>query len=187
MLDTPEDRRQANLKVIEPLFLDDLRAEFARLKGRRDSRAVPELHRFQQKLGRLRLFDPACGCGNFLIIAYRVDQFHGIEIGEFAARIASTALWKMDQIMNSRLSLEFGLTCMRIPIERSPNVRHADALEIDWAEVLPPAECSYVFGNPPFGGSKYQSTEQRAQVRRIAAQLAGAAAAIGFFRWLDPP
>ena len=203
----PAERRAAGahyttekniLKVIEPLFLDDLRAEFARLRARRDSRAVPELHRFQQKLGGLRLFDPACGCGNFLIIAYRelraleievlralrphgqfdlladalsvvnVDQFHGIEIGEFAARIASTALWMMDQIMNSRLSLEFGLTYTRIPIERSPNVRHADALEIDWAEVLPPAECSYVFGNPPFGGSKYQSTEQRAQVRREA-------------------
>ena len=214
----PAERRAAGahyttekniLKVIEPLFLDDLRAEFARLKGRRDSRAIPELHRFQQKLGGLRLFDPACGCGNFLIIAYRelraleievlralrphgqfdlladalsvvnVDQFHGIEIGEFAARIASTALWMMDQIMNSRLSLEFGLTYTRIPIERSPNVRHADALEIDWAEVLPPAECSYVFGNPPFGGAKYQSTEQRAQVRREAG-LGGAGGTLDY-------
>ena len=214
----PAERRAAGahyttekniLKVIEPLFLDDLRAEFARLRARRDSRAVPELHRFQQKLGGLRLFDPAGGCGNFLIIAYRelraleievlralrphgqfdlladalsvvnVDQFHGIEIGEFAARIASTALWMMDQIMNSRLSLEFGLTYTRIPIERSPNVRHADALEIDWAEVLPPAECSYVFGNPPFGGSKYQSTEQRAQVRREAG-LGGAGGTLDY-------
>ena len=187
------------LKVIEPLFLDDLRAEFAKLQARRDSRAVPELHKFQQKLGRLRLFDPACGCGNFLVTAYRelraleievlrelrpggqfdliadtlsvvdVDQFHGIEIGEFPARIAATALWMMDHIMNARLSLEFGLTCARIPIEKSPNVRCADALEIDWAEVLPPGECDYVFGNPPFGGSKYQSPAQRAQVRRIAA------------------
>ena len=202
------------LKVIEPLFLDDLRAEFAKLQARRDSRAVPELHKFQQKLGRLRLFDPACGCGNFLIIAYRelraleievlralrphgqfdlladalsvvnVDQFHGIEIGEFAARIASTALWMMDQIMNSRLSLEFGLTYTRIPIERSPNVRHADALEIDWAEVLPPAECSYVFGNPPFGGSKHQSAEQRAQVRREAG-LGGAGGTLDYVAaWL---
>ena len=219
----PAERRAAGahyttekniLKVIEPLFLDDLRAEFARLKARRDSRAVPELHKFQQKLGRLRLFDPACGCGNFLIIAYRelraleievlralrphgqfdlladalsvvnVDQFHGIEIGEFAARIASTALWMMDQIMNSRLRLEFGLTCTRIPIERSPNVRHADALEIDWAEVLPPAECSYVFGNPPFGGAKYQSAEQRAQVRREAG-LGGAGGTLDYVAaWL---
>ena len=197
------------LKVIEPLFLDDLRAEFAKLKARRDSRAVPELRKFQQKLGRLRLFDPACGCGNFLVIAYRelraleievlrelrpggqfdliadtlsavdVDQFHGIEIGEFPARIAATALWMMDHVMNARLSLEFGLTCARIPIEKSPNVRCADALEIDWAEVLPPGECDYVFGNPPFGGSKYQSPAQRAQVRRIAA-LGGAGGTLDY-------
>ena len=122
------------LKVIEPLFLDDLRAEFARLKARRDSRRRPDLLRFQERLGRLRFLDPACGCGNFLIVAYRelraleievlkevyasgqldaladtlsvvdVDRFHGIEIGEFPARIAETALWMMDHIMNNRLS-----------------------------------------------------------------------------------
>ena len=188
------------LKVIEPLFLDDLRAEFQRLQARRDGRAVADLRRFRDKLGSLRLFDPACGCGNFLIIAYRelrtleidvlreiasratatqlkldvwsvveVDQFYGIEIGEFPARIAATALWMMDHIMNNRLSLEFGQTYARIPIEKSPHIRNADALEIDWADVLPPDECSYVFGNPPFGGSKFQSPEQRAQVRRVAA------------------
>ena len=194
------------LKVIEPLFLDDLRAEFQRLQARRDGRAVADLRRFRDKLGSLRLFDPACGCGNFLIIAYRelrtleidvlreiasrstatdtqleldvdirflsvvnVDQFYGIEIGEFPARIAATALWMMDHIMNNRLSLEFGQTYARIPIEKSPHIRNADALEIDWADVLPPGECSFVFGNPPFGGAKYQSPEQRAQVRRVAA------------------
>ena len=214
----PAERRAAGahyttekniLKVIEPLFLDGLRAEFARLKARRDSRAVPALYRFQQRLGALRLFDPACGCGNFLIIAYRelraleievlrelrprgqfdlladalsvvhVDQFHGIEVGEFAARIAAAALWMMDHIMNSRLSLEFGLTYARIPIERSPNVRCADALETDWAEVLPPEQCDYVFGNPPFGGAKFQSPEQRAQVRREAA-LGGAGGTLDY-------
>ena len=188
------------LKVIEPLFLDDLRAEFRRLQARRDGRAVADLRKFRDKLGSLRLFDPACGCGNFLIIAYRelrtleidvlreiasratatqlalavqsvveVDQFYGIEIGEFPARIAATALWMMDHIMNNRLSLEFGQTYARIPIEKSPHIRNADALEIDWADVLPPDECSYVFGNPPFRGAKYQSPEQRAQVRRVAA------------------
>ena len=97
-----------------------------------------------------------------------VDQFFGIEIGEFPARIAATALWMMDLIMNNRLSLEFGLTYARIQIEKSPPIRTADAPEIDWADVLPPGECSYVFGNPPFGGSKYQSPEQRTQVRRVA-------------------
>ena len=71
--------------------------------------------------------------------------------------------------MNNRLSLEFGQTYARIPIEKSPHIRNADALEIDWADLLPPDECSYVFGNPPFGGAKYQSPEQRAQVRRVAA------------------
>ena len=98
-----------------------------------------------------------------------VDQFYGIEIGEFPARIAATALWMMDHIMNNRLSLEFGQTYARIPIEKSPHIRNADALEIDWADVLPPDECSYVFGNPPFGGAKFQSPDQRAQVRRVAA------------------
>ena len=188
------------LKVIEPLFLDDLRAEFQRLQARRDGRSMADMRKFRDKLGTMRLFDPACGCGNFLIIAYRelrtleidvlreiasrasatqlalavqsvvdVDQFYGIEIGEFPARIAATALWMMDHIMNNRLSLEFGQTYARIPIEKSPHIRNADALEIDWADVLPPDECSYVFGNPPFGGAKFQSPEQRAQVRRAAA------------------
>ena len=114
---------------------------------------MADLRKFRDKLGTPRLFDPACGCGNFLIIAYRelraleidvlreiaskasatqlalavqsvveVDQFYGIEIGEFPARIAATALWMMDHIMNNRLSLEFGQTYARIPIEKSPHV-----------------------------------------------------------------
>lgn len=188
------------LKVIEPLFLDALRAEFRRLQERRDGRSLADVHKFRDRLGSIRCFDPACGCGNFLIIAYRelrsleigvlqeiarrtghvqlaldvqsvidVDQFFGIEIGEFPAPIAATAIWMMDHIINSRLSREFGQTYARIPIEKSPRIRNADALEIDWADVLPPQECSYVFGNPPFGGAKHQSTDQRAQVRRVAA------------------
>ena len=186
------------LKVIEPLFLDDLRAEFGRLKRRKDNRRRADLRRFQRKLGNLTFFDPACGCGNFLIIAYRelreleiqvlkeihpdrqldvlardlsvvdVDQFYGIELGEFPARIAETALWMMDHIMNNRLSLEFGQTYVRIPLETSPHIVHGDALETDWSDLLNPDECSFVFGNPPFGGAKFQSKAQRAQVRRIA-------------------
>ncbi|MXW73540.1 MAG: class I SAM-dependent DNA methyltransferase, partial [Chromatiales bacterium] len=187
------------LKVIEPLFMDDLRAEFKHLKSRKDSRRRTDLRRFQEKLGSMRFFDPACGCGNFLIIAYRelrqleievlkeihpnrqldalaeelslvdVDQFYGIELGEFPARIAETAMWMMDHIMNNRLSLEFGQTYVRIPLESSPHIMHGDALEVDWQEVLPPEKCSFVFGNPPFIGAKFQTAEQRAQVRRIAA------------------
>ena len=187
------------LKVIEPLFMDDLRAEFARLKSRKDSRRLTELRRLQERLGAMTFFDPACGCGNFLIIAYRelrlleievlkairvgtqqeldaatlsqvdVDQFHGIEIGEFPVRIAETAMWMMDHIMNNRLSLEFGRTYARIPLEKSPHIVHGDALETVWADVLPSEDCSFVFGNPPFVGAKFQTEDQRAQVRRIAA------------------
>ena len=191
------------LKVIEPLFMDDLRAEFERLRARRGRGRLAALRQFQAKLGGLTFFDPACGCGNFLIIAYRelreleievlreiypksqmgrqmdalasdlsvvdVDQFYGIELGEFPARIAETALWMMDHIMNNRLSLEFGQTFVRIPLEKSPHVVHGDALERDWSGLLPPGDCSFVFGNPPFVGAKYQTPEQREQVREIAA------------------
>ncbi len=193
------------LKVIEPLFLDDLRAEFTRIKALRRGR-LARLRQFQERLGELTFFDPACGCGNFLVIAYRelrrmelevireildyerdetgtlaarldvgtlsrvdVDRFYGIEIGEFPARIAEVALWMMDHLMNNELSLEFGQSYARIPLKRSPHVHCGDALEMDWEDLLPAKECSFVFGNPPFGGAKYQSPEQRAQVRRIAA------------------
>ena len=190
------------LKVIEPLFLDDLRAELARVVGLQRGRDQA-LRAFQGKLAALKLFDPACGCGNFLVIAYRelrtleievlkalrssystgeregeldaaalsrvdVDQFYGIEIDEFPARIAETAMWMMDHIMNNRLSLEFGQVFARIPLKAAPHITQGDALETDWAAVLPPEECSYVFGNPPFLGAKMQTEKQRAQVRRIA-------------------
>lgn len=196
------------LKVIEPLFLDDLRAELSRIKGLRRGREAA-LRAFQDRLAALNLFDPACGCGNFLIIAYRelrlleievlkalyptgqldleaaalskvdVDQFYGIEIDEFPARIAETAMWMMDHIMNNRLSLEFGQVFARIPLKAAPHIVHGDALETDWAEVLPPEQCSYVFGNPPFIGAKMQSESQRAQVRRIA-RLGGSGGTLDF-------
>jgi hypothetical protein len=98
-----------------------------------------------------------------------VDQFHGIEIGEFPARIAEVAMWMMDHIMNGRLSAAFGESFVRIPLKTSPNIHHADALETDWSTLLAPEKCSYILGNPPFGGAKYQSPKQREQVRRIAA------------------
>jgi hypothetical protein len=197
------------LKVIEPLFLDALRSEFKRLSTRRDSGRRKALEQFHDKLGTLRFFDPACGCGNFLIIAYRelrmleidvlkalrkdmqlnlnvatmcridVDQFYGIELGEFPSRIAEVALWMMDHIMNNRLSVEFGENYARIPLKKSPHILHADALETDWSQLLAPKDCSYILGNPPFAGSKYQSDFQRAQVRRIA-NLGGSGGTLDF-------
>ena len=190
------------LKVIEPLFLDDLRAEFVHLNGLKTQRRQ-RLLAFHEKLRGLTFLDPACGCGNFLIIAYRelraleidlireiralageerqgeldatvlslvdVDQFYGIELGEFPVRIAETAMWMMDHIMNIQLSLAFGQVYVRIPLKTSPHIVHGDALENDWAEILPPEDCSFVFGNPPFVGAKFQSENQRAQVRAISA------------------
>lgn len=190
---TPE---QAILKVIEPLFLDDLRAEFDRLKALRTGRERA-LRAFHERIGQLRFLDPACGAGNFLVVAYRelrelerellreietqrvtdvsllsrlnVDRFHGIEIDEFPAMIAQVALWMTDHIANTRLAEDFGQHYARIPLVTAPGIRHADALEIDWNDVLPAEQCSFVFGNPPFVGAKYQTEAQRAQVRRLAA------------------
>lgn len=189
------------LKVIEPLFLDDLRAEFIRLQARRDTGRLSALRNFQGKLAGLRFFDPACGCGNFLIIAYRelrtletevlkelnpkgqreldvatlskvdVSQFYGIEIGEFPARIAEVALWMMDHIMNVRLSLEFGQVYARIPLVTAPHIHHGDALELDWSTVLPVAQCSYVYGNPPFIGFVMRGVHQQDQASGLMTRL----------------
>ena len=149
------------------------------------------------KLGKLNFFDPACGCGNFLIIAYRelrrleieliketnktsqleldaavlsridVDQFHGIEIGEFPAEIARAAMWMMDHIMNNELSRAFGQNYARIPLKKSANVICADALEIDWEDVIRPNKCSFVLGNPPFSGFTLRNEEKRAQAKAM--------------------
>lgn len=183
------------LKVIGPLFLDDLKAELAAIIRRKTERGR-ELAKFQDKLTKLTFFDPACGCGNFLVIAYReirrleleclkaqygdqtidavllcrvsVDQFYGIEYEEFPARIAEVAMWMMDHIANNEINEAFRLNYARIPLKDSAHILHGDALEVDWAELLPPERCSYIMGNPPFVGAKYQSEFQRMQVRRIA-------------------
>ncbi len=187
------------LKVIGPLFLDDLKAELATIIGRKTGRDKA-LTEFQHKLTRLTFFDPACGCGNFLVIAYReirwlelealkaqygnqqidaallsrvtVDQFYGIECEEFPAKIAEVAMWMMDHIANNAINEAFRLNYARIPLKDSAHILggpvEGDALEADWSSLLPPEKCSYIMGNPPFIGAKFQSEFQRAQVRRIA-------------------
>jgi type I restriction-modification system DNA methylase subunit len=184
------------LKLIKPLFLDELHAEFERVKGHRN-----KLFEFHKKLRQLTFFDPACGCGNFLVISYRelrelelkvlradhelsahkgqltvdvhaligvnVDQFYGIEIEEFPAQIAQVALWLVDHQMNLRVSEEFGLYFARIPLKSTPGIRHANALRLDWNEVLPAERCSYVLGNPPFIGAKFMDDAQREDSRLV--------------------
>ena len=186
------------LKLIGPLFMDALRAEFQRVRNNKN-----KLFEFHKKLRTLTFFDPACGCGNFLVIAYRelraleldvlrasydssqqvldvhqligvdVDQFYGIEIEEFPAQIAQVALWLMDHQMNVRVSEEFGMYFARIPLKRTPHIVHGNALTIDWNDVLPAERASLVFGNPPFGGKHYQSKEQRADQGRITGDIKG--------------
>ena len=112
-------------------------------------------------------------------VRVNVNQFYGIEIGEFAARIAEVALWMTNHIANNRVSLEFGQVFARIPLVAAPHIRHADALETNWTEILPAHECDYILGNPPFVGSKVQSVLQREQVRNIA-RLGGSGGTLDF-------
>jgi len=187
------------LKLIKPLFLDDLWAEFAKVKNNKN-----RLFEFHKKLRTLTFFDPACGCGNFLVISYRelrelelavlrasindgqmgldihgliginVDQFYGIEIEEFPAQIAQVALWLMDHQMNLRVSEEFGLYFARIPLRTSPHIVHGNALRLDWNEVIPAERCSFVLGNPPFVGAKFMDEAQRQDTQRVFAGVENA-------------
>jgi hypothetical protein len=178
------------LKLIKPLFLDELWAEFRKVKSNRN-----RLFEFHKKLRSLTFFDPACGCGNFLVITYRelrlleldllrasldleresgqhfvsvanlisvdVDQFYGIEIEEFPAQFAQVAMWLIDHQMNVKVGEEFGMYFARIPLKSSPHIVHDNALRIDWMTVLPPERCSYLMGNPPFVGKHYRNQEQK--------------------------
>ncbi|MDA8015434.1 MAG: N-6 DNA methylase [Gammaproteobacteria bacterium] len=180
------------LKLINPLFMDDLRAEFKRAR-----RSPNALFQFHKKLAALKFLDPACGCGNFLVIAYRelrllelevlrarqkdkqqtfdvhsllalnVDSFYGIELEEFPAQIAQAAMWLVDHQMNAQLAEEFGVLVTRIPLKTSPNIVQGNALQMDWREVAPAEEINYVMGNPPFIGKNFQTAEQKKEMSRI--------------------
>ncbi len=241
---SPEQRRNLGahytsekniLKVIKPLFLDDLRAEFEKVKS--DKKQLQEFHK---KLSKLKFLDPACGSGNFLIISYRelrlleidilrelykkgesflsisdivwlnVDQFYGIEIDEFPARISEVAMWLIDHQMNMRISEEFGQYFARLPLQKSARIVNGNALRLDWHKLISKDEIDitadetnvvqvsdatvhynkvnvyskkvnlvdgdvpvsyygsltfdYIFGNPPFVGSKLMTPEQRNEI-----------------------
>ena len=176
-------------KAIRPLFMDALWAEFHRIKTNRH-----KLAEFHEKLGRLNFLDPACGCGNFLVISYRelrllelevirrlyaseqqqlsmdvisqyvkvdVNQFHGIEIDEWPAQIARVAMWLIDHQMNILVGKIFGQALVRIPLKRSANIVHENALRIDWGNVLPASECDFIVGNPPFHGKRTNERSKR--------------------------
>lgn len=186
------------LKLIKPLFLDELWQEFESVKGNKN-----KLLEFHKKLSTLKFLDPACGCGNFLIITYRelrllelevlrtlyksgqqvmdvgniiqidVDQFYGIEYEEFPARIAEVAMWLIDHQMNMKISNEFGQYFVRLPLKKSAKIVHADALETDWEKVVSKNDISYIIGNPPFIGSNIMKQSQRNQIVREFDNAAG--------------
>lgn len=194
------------IRTINPLFMDGLRSDLD------SATSLPALRQFHDRLASLRFFDPACGCGNFLVIAYReirrlelevlkrirqrearqgarmrpagegqlgldvaiesrvhVGQFYGIEIEEFPARIAETAIYLIDHLENLALSAAFGQYYARFPITDSAHIVIDNALRLDWANVLPPSDCDYLFGNPPFHGIAWMTEEQQEDNRRVFA------------------
>ena len=189
------------MKVIRSLFLDELRAKWTNLKANRSTRRRTGVEAFRDELHALQFFDPACGCGNFLVLAYRelraleievvrelaalsggqqylpivdVDQFHGIEYSEWPVRIAEVALWLMDHQMNQQASEVFGESFDRLPLRSSPHIVQDNALRLDWNAVLPRAQCSYVLGNPPFIGKAFRNPEQQADVTLVWEGVRGA-------------
>jgi len=187
------------LKLINPLFMDDLRTEFEKIR-----RSKTKLTEFHQKLSALNFFDPACGCGNFLIIAYRelrllelevikarwgdsqilqldvstlilcdVDKFHGIDIDESAVQIATLAMWLTDHQMNLKVQA-LGHYYTRIPLAKKANIVQANALQIEWESVIKSEQCDFIMGNPPFIGYSYQSKAQKNDLELVFQGINGA-------------
>ncbi|MGL4484109.1 MAG: class I SAM-dependent DNA methyltransferase, partial [Anaerovoracaceae bacterium] len=181
------------LKLIGPLFMDELWEEFEKIKS-----DLSQLERFQNKLATLKFLDPACGCGNFLIIAYRelrrlelevmkmrfsggqlsltgvmelikvdVDQFYGIEYEDFPCEIAKVGMWLMDHQMNKEVEEHFGMICLRLPLTHAATIACANALTCDWEDVVPKDELSFIMGNPPFLGYKLQKASQKDDMRLV--------------------
>ena len=168
------------LRALAPLFLDDLWLEYESVRDN-----AQRLDRLHDKIASIRVLDPACGCGNFLVIAYRelrrlelailtrvadlrkdtqmhldvsnmvrvrLSHFYGIEIEEWPARIAETAMFLVDQQANHELAITFGNAPDRLPIMNAVNITIGNALRVDWESVIPSSECTYIVGNPPFMG-----------------------------------
>lgn len=181
-------------KVIDPLFLNELREKLNEAEAYKNEKTrIEKLNEFQNYIASLKFFDPACGSGNFLtetylslrrlenealeamshgmmmldmdgIIKVSIQQFYGIEINDFAVKVAKTALWiaeaqmwnETKQIISTMSNIEDFL-----PLETYENIKEGNALRMDWSEVVPNTECNYIMGNPPFVGHKNVSPEQK--------------------------
>jgi len=180
------------LKVVNPLFMDELWAKLKRVKA--DDRRLDNFH---DEIAKLKFLDPACGCGNFLMIAYRelrkleieilrikkhrqkvldisvllkvtIEQFYGIEIEDFPCEVARVSLWLMDHLMNLQVSKELGQYFVRLPLTKEgATIVHGNAHRINWEDVVPKNELSYIFGNPPYVGYSFQTPVQKTDVLSV--------------------
>lgn len=184
------------LKVIGPMFLDELRQRFT--DGFHDARALKKLRSY---MSEMRFLDPACGCGNFLVVAYRqmraldlevlqriqeltnetartmffteehlavrLSNFHGIELEEWPAQIATTALHLVEHQANQAMELSLGNAPDPLPLVKIHSIHVGNALRTDWADVVDPSEHLYIMGNPPFLGHATRSPEQAQELRDV--------------------
>ncbi len=208
----PETRRSGGMhytsienihKVIDPLFLDDLKQEFAQIKEIKVKRTRDaKLEAFQDKLASLTFLDPACGSGNFLTETYlslrrleneviremrkgvadtmtftfeghspikvSIQQFYGIEINDFAVTVGKTALWIAEsQMLEETKNIVYGFNEDFLPLKTYVNITEANALRIDWNDVVPAEKLNYIMGNPPFVGARLMGKEQKNDVNEI--------------------
>lgn len=203
----PETRRSGGMhytsienihKVIDPLFLNDLRAELDTILAiSQEKKRNQALRDYQQRLASLRFLDPACGSGNFLTetflslrrleneclkallndqsaldffddrIFVNIHQFYGIEINDFAATVAKTALWIAESQMVNETAKILARDIDFLPLKSYSNIVEGNALTLDWKEVCPASELSYIIGNPPFVGYSLQSKEQKEELLSV--------------------
>ena len=196
----PETRRSGGMhytsienihKVIDPLFLDELREELEEIKDVKVAKTREnKLNAFREKLGKLVFFDPACGSGNFLtetyislrrleneavdiinkgqmemydtdVIKVNISQFYGIEINDFAVTVAKTALWIAESQMMKETEEIIHQNLEFLPLKTNAHIVEGNALRIDWETVVPKEKLNYIMGNPPFVGARLMSKEQK--------------------------
>jgi hypothetical protein len=178
-------------RLLRPLFLNNLQEEFENVKN--DKKL---LEKFRKKLSSLTFLDPACGCGNFLVVTYRelrlldieiiriqnkgyfvldvnllnnvlLNQFYGCEIDPTSAMIAEVAMWLTQHQLNMKLELEFGKTVATIPLVQEANILNVNALETEWKPKPKGKAFDFILGNPPFVGKQFQSQKQKKDIDRI--------------------
>lgn len=193
------------LKLINPLFMDDLRAEFEKIAILKQPKVKEEkLAAFHQKIASLNFFDPACGCGNFLIIAYR--ELRLLELEVIKARWGDSQILQLDVstlilcdvdkfhgididesavqiatlamwLVDHQMNLkvlQLGHYYSRIPLVKKANIVKANALQIAWEKVIEPEQCSFMMGNPPFVGYSYQTIAQKSDLNFVFQDMHGA-------------